>query len=346
MKPAKHIDPIDDAVAELEAIHQHVLPTDKWLARQVKGDLMKLRAGHTAEKNAAHLLDKHHVDSKKAIVLHDLRFELDGDVAQIDHLRINRFGFVCLYETKSFSTGLKIDDDGVCWRWDYYKKRYEEIPSPLLQSQRHETTLRKVLEMINYNALEFVHFVLVDYKASLKKPKRKEFDLVCRPDRLDEAEKKHLDRFQPKDILTVTKALSRLVTSEGVYSEEDLKRFARKLARLHKPIKRDYWARYGMVQPDHVASTTVSSSPAQPRETVQKAENAKELLSTHKVAKQLDMTTQEFLQRAETAGLAEQVNDVYQASERGLAMGAENKVFRQKPYIAWPMSLINRLRPQ
>lgn len=99
MKPAKLIDPIDEDIAELEAVHQHVVAADKRLARQVKADLLKLKAGHSAEKSAAHLIDKHHADSKTAIVLHDLRLEVDGDVAQIDHLRINRFGYVCLYET-------------------------------------------------------------------------------------------------------------------------------------------------------------------------------------------------------------------------------------------------------
>lgn len=346
MKSAKLIDPIDGDIAELEAIHQHVMATDKRLARQVKADLLKLKAGHSAEKNAAHLLDKHHADSKKAIVLHDLRFEVDGDVAQIDHLRINRFGYVCLYETKSFNTGLKIDEDGTFWRWDNYQKQHVEIPSPLLQSKRHETTVRKVLNMINYNALEFVHFVLVDYKASLDKPKRKEFDLVCRPDRLKEAEDKYLNTFRAKDLLAVTKGLGRLLSSDGIYSEEDLKRFGRKLTKLHKPLKRDHWARYGLTRPDSVDPTPALLASDQTEDSVNPADNSEELLSSHKVAKQFGMTTQEFLERAEAAGLVEKNNEVYVATNQSLQLGAENRVFRKKPYVAWPVSLINRLRPK
>lgn len=343
MQPGKLADPIDDKVSELEAIHQHILKKDKRLAKQVKGDLLKLKAGHSAEGRAAHLLDKHHLDSKRSIVLHDLRLEFEGDVAQIDHLRINRFGYVTLFETKSFSTGLKIDDDGVCWRWDQYRKVYEEIPSPLLQSKRHEVTVRKALEFIGYKVTEVIHFVLIDYKASLEKPKHKDFDTVCRPDRLEEAENKFLDRFRAKDLVIVPKTIGRLISSNHLYSEEDLKKFARSLNKLHKPIMPDYWARYGLERPKSAVAESVKAPYAVKVQPETPTPPTEELLSSHKVAKQLGLGTEAFLARAAKAGLAEEVDGHYQATERGKKFGAENRVFRKRPYIAWPVSMIDKL---
>jgi hypothetical protein len=49
------------------------------------------RMGSQGEKDAAHYLDSHFRDSKNNAVIHDLRIEVDGQVAQIDHLIISRF---------------------------------------------------------------------------------------------------------------------------------------------------------------------------------------------------------------------------------------------------------------
>lgn len=93
---------------------------------------------------------------------------MDGDAAQIDHPAFNCFGIVNLFQTKSFSTGLTIDAGGTCWNgWGCQR---QEIASPLLQTKRHESTLRKALAQCGYDVIEFRHFVLVDYKAKLEKP--------------------------------------------------------------------------------------------------------------------------------------------------------------------------------
>lgn len=44
--------------------------------------------------------------------MHDLRFAFDGEVAQIDHLIINRAFGIYLIETKNYAGNLVINDHG------------------------------------------------------------------------------------------------------------------------------------------------------------------------------------------------------------------------------------------
>ena len=67
----------------------------KWL----REELMRLRKGIQGEKDSAYYLDQYFKHGVNHVVLHDLRFVVDGDVAQIDHLVINRGFGIYLFET-------------------------------------------------------------------------------------------------------------------------------------------------------------------------------------------------------------------------------------------------------
>ncbi|WP_427911606.1 nuclease-related domain-containing protein [Ramlibacter sp. MMS24-I3-19] len=58
----------------------------QWL----REELSRLRKGIQGERDSAYYLDQYFKDSENHVVLHDLRFVIDGDVAQIDHLVISR----------------------------------------------------------------------------------------------------------------------------------------------------------------------------------------------------------------------------------------------------------------
>ena len=81
----------------LEAIEQSQTITKKqkeWCGKA----RVKLQRGIHGEKNAAHYIDSFCRDSKGRVVLHDLRLEVDDEVAQIDHLMINRLFEFFLFE--------------------------------------------------------------------------------------------------------------------------------------------------------------------------------------------------------------------------------------------------------
>ncbi len=61
---------------------------------------------------AAYEIDFHHKASRNWAVIHDLRLEYRGRVAQIDHLLINRWLEFWVCESKHFSEGVAINEQG------------------------------------------------------------------------------------------------------------------------------------------------------------------------------------------------------------------------------------------
>ena len=80
----------------------------KWL----KEELMRQKKGIQGERESAFYLNSHFKDGVNHVVLHDLRFAFDGEVAQIDHLIINRAFGIYLIETKNYAGNLVINDHG------------------------------------------------------------------------------------------------------------------------------------------------------------------------------------------------------------------------------------------
>lgn len=157
--------------------HSQLLDSDqrKWL----RDELMRLSKGIQGEREAAHYLDQYFKDGKNHVVLHDLRFVLDGDVSQIDHLIINRFGDIYLLETKNYACNLVINDHGE-FTAEYQNNRFG-IPSPIEQSLRHERVLCKLFERLDIvgrtqKQPDFHHVVMMHTKAIIERPPSKIFD--------------------------------------------------------------------------------------------------------------------------------------------------------------------------
>lgn len=105
--------------------------------------------GYEAEKQTAHYLKRKFFDHPEIHVLNNLRFKCltdDGDYTQIDHLVIMPYCFIVI-ETKSWTGGMKYDEDGNCWYLS--KEDYEWHPSresPIYQAKIQSEALRKVLQ--------------------------------------------------------------------------------------------------------------------------------------------------------------------------------------------------------
>lgn len=223
-------------------------------------ELWKIKSGDKAEKNASYLLGSFYKDRKNSFLINGLRLELDGYVAQIDHMTLNGYGVVYLFETKTFSTGIKIDDDGTFWRWDSYNKSYVEIPSPIEQSKRHERVVRQALDKIGYSVQIVHHFVVVDYKAKLIKPK-KGFENVCRPDRVEKAIDIAIDKI---GVFTTLRLMGKMLSGKK-HSVFHTKQFAKKLVALHSPINMNFRAKFGLEQAESPQVTTQLKTPEPPQ---------------------------------------------------------------------------------
>lgn len=237
----KSVDKKDDQIADLERLGT-IAPADR--KAKIEQELRAVRAGLKAEQEAAYLIDFHLKDSKNTLVIHDLRLDVGGRVAQIDHLLLHRTLTVFVLETKSFHAGLKITDDGEFLRWNDYKKTFEGMASPVAQNERHVLVLKdafKQLDMPTRLGMRlsptFEPYVLVSPNARVDRPKKHETSRVLKADMLIDAIDK---RFEKESVLETVAAMAKFV------STDTLQDIGRQLVRRHQPIKFDYAAKFGL----------------------------------------------------------------------------------------------------
>jgi ssDNA-binding Zn-finger/Zn-ribbon topoisomerase 1 len=198
----------------------------------LREELMRVRKGIQGEKESAYFLDQHFKGGENHVVLHDLRFVVDGDVAQIDHLILNRANAFYLIETKNYAGSVSINSMGE-FTVEYDSHRFG-VSSPIEQSRRHERALRTMLERLEItsrigSAFECYHVVMFHPKAIVNRPPEAEFDTsnVIKADQFPSWHK----RFVGKDlgIGSVIRGLANL------RSLETIKEWGEKLARQHRP---------------------------------------------------------------------------------------------------------------
>jgi hypothetical protein len=200
----------------------------KWL----REELMRCRKGIQGEKESAYYLDQYFKDGENHVVLHDLRFVVDGDVAQIDHLVINRGIGVYLIETKNYAGNLVINEHGE-FTVEYDDFRFG-IPSPIEQSHRHERILRRLLERLEISnrtgaPLNCYHVVMLHPKARIQRPAREAFDTtnVIKADQFPTWHGQFVDKtFKFTDVLKL---------AVNMRSLDAVKEWGEKLKRQHRP---------------------------------------------------------------------------------------------------------------
>jgi hypothetical protein len=204
-------------------------------AKHAKGDYHKLKAGIRGENDAAYLINNDYGSSSKNwCVIHDLRLEHDGRVAQIDHLLINRWMDFYVLESKHFNSGVKINERGEFERWNEWKRSYEGMPSPLEQNERHIQVLRDILHRIELPTRlglkitpNFYSFILVNSSARIILPKKFDVSRVIKADQL----KKYIQRD-----INETSTIGTLASVAKIVSSETMENVAKQLVALHKPL--------------------------------------------------------------------------------------------------------------
>jgi hypothetical protein len=79
---------------------------------RIEAEIRQIHAGEQGERDAAYLIDLNFGRSPNWAVIHDLRFEVDGHAAQIDHVIINRLAQLWLLEGKHFAEGVSVNEYG------------------------------------------------------------------------------------------------------------------------------------------------------------------------------------------------------------------------------------------
>lgn len=223
----------DDKSKRLELLEdlQRSTVLDSSQKSWLRDQLMRLRKGIQGEQEAAHYLNSIFKDSQNHVVLHDLRFVIDGDVTQIDHLIINRAFDFFLLETKNYAGNLVINEHAE-FTVEYENSRFG-IPSPIEQSRRHERALCKLLERLAISGRtqklpDFHHVVLMHPKAIIQRPPAKIFDTsnVIKADQFEKWRSQFVDKVSTLGLLN---------GMLNFRSPETLKEWGEKLKRQHRP---------------------------------------------------------------------------------------------------------------
>ncbi len=204
----------------------------------IERELHMLRAGMAAEREAAALIDLYLKNSTRTAVVHDLRLASnDGEAAQIDHLLIHRLRRFYLLDTRHFSQGLKITEDGDFLRWNEAAKGFDPIPSPFDDLARQMSKLRDALEPFGLDDAPIDTLVLLAPNARIDRPRRFNSARVMKADQFMEKLNNGPDSAP---VQTVQGYLNRTRMSASIAD------IAHKLIALHRPSTADTLARFGL----------------------------------------------------------------------------------------------------
>ncbi|MBW0000351.1 MAG: NERD domain-containing protein, partial [Verrucomicrobia bacterium] len=230
----------DGIELQLEELH-HLLGTAKLSAGQrdeVQDEIKQTKTGAQGEEKAAYYINFKLRDSNNYAVLHDLRLEHEGGVAQIDHLLIDRFLDVILIESRNVTTALRVNEHG---EFEIRTRSFwKGIESPVERSQRHALVVEAIINALDLAprrmgipiSRNYHHWVLVSPECSLLRPTGEQNIL-----KMDQFGTR-LDQFghENGNPLGVAKLIS----------PETLREFAQRLAAQHRPSAPDYAARFGI----------------------------------------------------------------------------------------------------
>jgi len=210
---------------------------------RIEAEIRQVQAGAKGEADAAYEIELWFGRSKNWATIHDLRIEIGGLAAQIDHLLINRLAEVWVCESKHFAEGVSVNEHGEWTRW--WRGRQEGIASPIEQNRRHILLLERAFDdglvplprRLGLVPLKpsFRSLVLVSNNARIGRPTRRidGLDQVLKADQLKTRLFDEYDRTPAWKIA-------------GVIGAEGLEKLARDLVALHRPATINWAARFGL----------------------------------------------------------------------------------------------------
>jgi hypothetical protein len=231
------------AVAALEALLGRKT-TSKKQREAIEEEMNRLLDGVKGEKEAAYHIDFHLKDSKNWAVIHDLRLEHNGRVAQIDHLLVGRFFDIFVIESKNYTTQLRVDANG---EFEVRSRLgWKGIASPIEQNKRHIIVLNELIRDQKLMPMRlglpmrpaFRNWILVPPECNISRR------------RVDEAIILKMDMFERRlgEFMDNTSLVNDMLSLAKISSTQTIMEFARKLVSFHRPASCDYAAKFGISQ--------------------------------------------------------------------------------------------------
>jgi Nuclease-related domain len=185
-------------------------------------------AGRRAEEQMAFYLRRFFGSSAEVDVLNYLRIELEGEVAQMDHLILHPFGLL-IVESKSVVDSVQIESDGQWIRW--YNNHPQGMRSPITQARMQAMLLKalldkKVKQTGIFDRLQLDVLVAISDQGRIQWPASGPLPEVCKADQVHERIQQKLEEARRAATATVT------------LSANNRQRIADFLCAMHKPLVR------------------------------------------------------------------------------------------------------------
>jgi len=231
---------IDDKSKEIYTLKNLLkLSSSESQKKLIVQDLKTLENGYKAEKDNAYYLDFAFEDGERNILLHDIRIEHKGRVAQFDHILITRIGIILL-ESKSFAGLLAINNDN-SMTVTYGKSVVKTFPNPIEQNNRHMKVLNEFIkDNLEMSArFKLMGGVRIDSRVLIHPHTTvTNDDLPEGFERSDSFATKRLNEVETMSVVKVFGAVSTVLLREQTKALSEL------LVAHHKPIQFDYSKKY------------------------------------------------------------------------------------------------------
>lgn len=242
----KEFEKENDQLRDLISLSERV--TDKAKRAQILLDIKLLKYGLDGEQNVNFELMNSFIPM---LILHDVRLEHEGYVAQMDFIVIT-YRFIMVLETKKLSGDIEINADGDFIRsfksstGKVYKK--EGVYSPISQNERHIKILKEVLykeELINKYYPFRSAVIMANPKAIINK------------NRCPKSIKDNLYRHDQL-VNYLKKCMAEKIEIDNL-PDRRIHKIAEFLKEQHKPANYDYMAKYGLREEDLAPSSGILS---------------------------------------------------------------------------------------
>ena len=185
-------------------------------------------SGRKAEEQMAFYLRRFFGSSADVDVLNYLRIDLNGEVAQMDHLVLHPFGLL-IVESKSVSDGVQITDDGQWMRW--FNRKPSGMASPITQAQLQGKLLKELLEKTVkqkgfFEQIRLDVLVAISDGGTITWPKSGALPEVCKADQVPDRINTRIEQFR------------KLRKEPDILTGDHRRVIADFLLKVHKPLER------------------------------------------------------------------------------------------------------------
>lgn len=252
----KDRDPAEKAVAQLtDLLSLDIGSAKKFL---VARELKRLNPNGNGGRTPAHFINFYCADCPDWAIIHDLKIESNGFATHIDHLLINKFLDILLFESRCYNDNIKITADGEFLVFDGCQ--YQSVNSPLDENKKRTEVLA---DLLNENKIlprrlgiplkpQISAYVLVSPGANIIRPPETVYDTssVITADYLTQTLLRQLERLK--------RAFERIKRLPKAFKADTLAKVAAKLAAMNKPSLIDY-RRIFCLEDIHIAQASGAS---------------------------------------------------------------------------------------